>query len=169
MRETAPASAGEPDYRLDDFRRKVEKLRSKFQPAPYTELIGESNHTLVVPEGVAGRQDLGLDGLYARQQMFVYKNKESGIVIIMSLSAASSRKSGKEWKHSSDYVSGYYNAKEGKYADSYDPGFPAADMASYSFEAEGVSVELIALSHAGDSNTLVTELASFTKEVAELF
>ena len=152
MKSALPASKVQGTYYLEDFRKGVDRIRRDFKPNHYTEIIGESNHIVGVPDQIAGRQDSFPDGFYSRQQTFIYKNKENGLVVVMNLSANKGGKAGYEWKHSSSYVSDYFNAPEGKFSESYDTVYPNLTMASYAFEANGISIALIGFSKVNEAN-----------------
>lgn len=131
--------------------------------------MGDKNHLVVVPDSIAGRQGLSPNGLYSRQKLLIYKNKDNGTVILLSITANNKNTSGREWKHAAGYEPSFFNAQEGKFAESYNDIFSKAEVYNYSFDGSGYNISLIGISDnpKKESAFTLTQVAMFSDKLVK--
>lgn len=152
------------DYDYNAFHEYIGKLDSKFQIPGYTQILKDSNSVIAVPDLLYGRQDMD-QGLYSRQKSFFFKNKDNGVVILLSISACK-RDSTPSWTNSIGYTASAYNQPEGKFKDTFSHKFSDSEIYAYSYVREGVNVQLISI--AKDSGDKILSLEEMVKFIDQL-
>lgn len=155
------------EYNIDAFKNVVTKVKSSFNVDGYENILGNSGYTVAVPDSVAGRQDFSLEGLYSREQNFIYKNPNNSVVILMSITANKKISTEKEWQHSIGYESRIHNSKTNNYKNYYSGTFSTSDVYLYSFASQGYNISLVAISENLSNQEVFTasELVRFTDKL----
>lgn len=151
-------------YDYDAFYKYVDKVKNKFNVTGYTQILKDSDAVTTVPDSLYGRQDLD-QGLYSRQKSFFFKNKDNGVVILLSISA-SKLDSVPAWTNSIGYTTSAYNQTEGRYKDTYSHTFSDSEIFAYNYVSDGVNVHLISI--AKDSGDKIISLEEMVKFVEQL-
>ena len=122
----------------------VNRIQKEFTMEGYKEILGENSDIVVVPDIIAGQQDIP-EGLYLRNKKFIYKNSNNGMIIILSISASEKRVD-RFWDHSINYAKENYNSETGIYKDTYDSIFPDSEVSIYDFRGDGYSLSIVGIS-----------------------
>lgn len=169
-RLTQPLQTNLQTSQLSENYKKVNQiLMEKFKPIGYREILGDSGDVIVVPDSVAGRQDMA-GGLYSREKHYTYKNIDKSVIVLVSLSSNSNQYPAHTWRHSNGYAPSIYNTKDGKFKDSFGEHLPKSEVYTYAFEANGYNICITAISDNLSDQPVYTLslLAEFTDELAKL-
>jgi len=158
----------ETTYDLESFNNITTAIYDNFEFEGYTQIFKNATNTVVVPDIVAGRQDLE-NGLYDRSQQFMYKNPANGAIITVNISAKEPSDNDPSWNHSIGYDPGLQNDPEGFHKDSYDPIFSDSEVYLYSFDTHNVKVSVIGISENPHDKKVFTlsELARFVDQLVQ--
>ncbi len=149
----------EYDNSLVDFEKVVNNVKDNFVYNGYEEIMKDKSVVLALPLEYE-KIDEAVDYL-ALQKLFVYKNVEKGVIILLQITKTWDDEN--SWNHSLSYSSTQYiNLEEGMIVDK-----PEVEVGAYSFTYEGYNYMTIGLSESEseDSYLATTELVGFNNEL----
>ncbi|MGE7946009.1 hypothetical protein [Lysinibacillus sp. NPDC093688] len=156
---------GEIDF--SNFNKINEKITNEFTFPGYEEILGEKGDIVIVPDSITGKDEsLSKQGFYQRNKKYVYKNPEKGVVIILSITAATSQ-SNNTWEHSIYYTEDLFNPQSGDLSKTYNENYPSSEVAQYSFLGNGYAISVLGISN-NLSNQEVFTLSETTQFVDAL-
>lgn len=154
------------EFNIDDFIETSQKIEKEFSMNDYTQILIRFKNINVVPNILAGRQDLEF-GLYDRSKMLLYKNPLNKNIIILNMSAGKKGDDSSYWINSFGYTSNIFNSTEGIFSGSYDEAYSDSILQQYSFALSGITFHVTAITkNNGDDNILaISEIAIFSEQL----
>jgi len=160
------------EYNMDAFKKVQMLIVNDLVVEGYKPIFAKNEtYGIAVPPEIAGDQNYDKTSIYGRQRNLIYKNKEKGVVVLLSISANNRTTPEKEWIHSKGYDPLIHNnPKNERYKEHYDEVFPDSQVYLYSYAAQGYNVSILSISDIyGDSKIrTLNELLKFTRKVDEL-
>lgn len=151
-------------YDYEAFYKYIEKINRKFEVTGYTQILKDTDSVVAVPDSLFGRQDFD-KGLYSRQKSFFFKNKDNGVVILLSVSACKTELT-PSWTSSIGYTTSLYNQPEGRFKDTYSNKFSDNEVYVFSFVRDNVNVQLISIAkESGDKILALDEMVKFLNQM----
>lgn len=144
---------------VEEYNEIIEDIKTEFTYDGFIEVMGNETHILALPAEYAQIEQNGI--FLDLQKLFVYKSKDSGVIIMLQIVSNPFASCEDHWVSSINYNSMTFNSLESKYGGFFNDKIPVVEIATNAFSYNKADYSIVVIAEENEKQQAATTLIDF--------